>query len=134
MTIVVNGTSANGNILMDTGVGTAYLKPPPGANIGHLVKCPGSSLPECAPEGTKIEVYLPNQSNPVAFYSFIVGEGNNLMQPKNVHVTKSGAPFLNTSRHVLAGFNYIYDSTNGYVGYVWNGHSRNTGHVIPSKF
>lgn len=134
MTLVVNGTAGDGTILMDTGVGTSYLTLPFQANIGHLAHCPRSSLRECAPAGTEIQVFLPNQYNPVASYTFTVGENDNLMEPKGIHVKRSGAPFINTSRHVFQGFNYIYDNTNGYVGYIWNGWNRNnTGFVIPSN-
>jgi len=30
-------------------------------------------------------------------------------------------PFLNTSRHFLAGMNFIYDAAGGYVGFQWTG-------------
>lgn len=120
MEIIVNGSSGIGTILMDTGVATAFLSPPKNANLNHLVVCSKSSLVQCAPRGTVIEVYLPNQANRVAQYGFVVGQRDNPMHPEGVHVVKHSYVFFNTSRKVLNGFNYIYDHTNGYVGYQKN--------------
>jgi hypothetical protein len=133
MTIDANGTSGPGNILLDTGVGTAYLIPPAGADIGTLVQCPGSTSTGCAPDGDIFGVYLPSQQLPVAFYTFTVGDTSNLMQPYGVHVENVSETFFNSSRHVLGGINFIYDNTNGYAGYIWNGlSSSSVGYVIPA--
>ncbi len=134
MTLKINGIEGDGNVLMDTGVDTAYLTPPINAKMPKLIPCKRGSKAECLPDGNKIEVYLPNAINPVAYYSFIVGESNNFMQPRGVHIVrKHSTVFFNTSRHILAGMNYIYDNTNGYVGYIWNGVSRpNIGFVKPA--
>ena len=101
MTISTNGVSGSGHILMDTGVGTSYLTPPLSSILGTLITCPGSSLVQCLPNRDVIHVYLPDQTNPVAYYTFTVGKGNNLMQPNGVHVVKGSNIFLNTGRHYL---------------------------------
>lgn len=133
MTISTNGVSGNGNILMDTGVSPGYLSPPVNANLGTLVTCPDSLLVECVPDGEVIGVYLPNQANPVAFYTFTTGEAGNLMEPHGVHVVGDSDVFFNSSRHVLGGINFIYDNTDGYIGYIWNGLSgSDVGYVIPA--
>lgn len=134
MTIDANGVSGNGNILMDTGVSGSFLIPPPNANLGPLVSCSGSSGDHCVPDGKVFGVYLPDQTNPVAFYTFTVGESGNLMRPDEVHVETKKNIFFNTSRHVLGGINFIYDNSNGYIGYIWNGQSgSDVGYVIPSS-
>ena len=135
LTISVNGVSGDGHILMDTGVDTAYLSPPHEAKLGKLVECKRNSKAECLPKGSVIEVFLPNKTNPVACYTFkIEEEEDNLMQPHGVHVLKNPNVFFNSSRHVLGGMNFIYDNTNGYVGYIWNGHSgKHIGYVNPTK-
>jgi hypothetical protein len=80
-----------------------------------------------------IDVYLPDSTNPVAFYTFIVGQSGNPMEPDAVHVVPGSSVFFNTSRHVLGGFNFLYDNTNGYVGYIWNGQSPSSvGFVHPA--
>lgn len=135
MSISVNGIRGDGNILMDTGVGTAYLTPPPLAELGKLVPCPGKSRRECAKAGTVISIYLPNQEHPIAHYSFTVGEASNLMQPSGTHVVKKNDSkvFLNTSRHILEGINFFYDNANGYIGYIWNDKSSHAvGFVKPT--
>lgn len=122
MTISTNGISGNGNVLMDTGVASGFLTPPPGVNLG-----------KSAPNGTVIDVFLPNEQNPVAFYTFTVGQAGNLMEPDGVIIVGGSNVFFNTSRHVLLGIDFIYDNTNGYIGYIWNGLSgSNVGYVKPS--
>lgn len=133
MTLNANGVSGNGNVLMDTGVASGFLTPPPNANLGSRVQCPGSTLVECVSNGNEIGVYLPDETNPVAFYHFTVGESSNLMQPDGVHLLNGSKIFFNTSRHVLGGINFLYDNTNGYIGYIWNGQSSgNVGFVRPA--
>jgi len=133
MTIDANGTKGNGNVLMDTGVGDAFLTPPPGSNLGPLVTCPGTTLVQCVPPGKTIGVYLPDDTNPVAHYSYLVGDNSNPMHPDGTHVDSGSDIFFNTSRHVLGGINFIYDNTNGYIGYIWNGNSSSSvGFVTPA--
>ena len=132
MTITVNGPSAEGHLLMDTGVNVAYLSPPPGAPLGGLGECQEARTDRCAPAGTKITVAVPNAANPVASYSFTVGQDANPMQPADVVVVHDPQPFLNTSRHFLSGMNFIYDAAGGYVGFQWTGGaSGNGGFVRP---
>lgn len=135
MTIVVNGVRGDGSILMDMGVGTAYLTPPFLAGLGKLVACPGKARLECASKGTVVSVYLPSQEHPVAHYSYTVGEEGNLMKPKGTHIVKKKGSkiFLNSSRHILGGINFFYDNINGYIGYIWNSKSSSTvGYVRPT--
>ena len=118
---------------MDTGVDTGFLTPPAGSNLGTLVECPDSTLVECLPPGDVIGIYLPNETNPVAFYSFTTDLNGNPMQPDGVHNVSGSSVFFNTSRHVLGGINFLYDNTNGYIGYIWNGHSSSSiGYVHPA--
>jgi len=70
---VSNSTRGNGNILVDTGVGTAYFSPPKGPNFGQLIACKRGSKIECMSNGNAINIYLPDDKSPVASYSFIVG-------------------------------------------------------------
>lgn len=135
MTLSVNGVKGDGNSLMDTGVGIAYMTPPANANVGTLVDCPNNTLDQCAADGNVIKVYLPDDKNPVAYYKFKIGQKDNPMQPDGVDVVSNGPKvFLNTSRHFLGGINFIYDNKNGYVGYIWNGNtSSKFGYVKPTK-
>jgi hypothetical protein len=134
MTVKINGVSGNGNSVFDTGIKNALVFPPSNANLGTLVNCPGNSMPQCVGDGNVFSIYFPNEDKPVAFYTFTVGQTGNPMQPDSVQVVSRSGVFFNTSRHLLGGMNYIYDNTNGYVGYIWNGNtSSQYGYVKPSK-
>jgi hypothetical protein len=46
-------------------------------------------------------------------------------------VSRTRAPFVNTSLHFLNGFDYLYDADGGFVGFRWTGHaSRGLGKVV----
>ena len=64
---------------------------------------------------------MPNAANPVASYSFTVGQNAHPMHPPVVVVVHDPQPFLNSSRHFLSGMNFIYDAAGGYVGFQWTG-------------
>lgn len=132
MTITVNGVSADGSLLMDTGVRVSYLSPPPNAPVEPLGSCQEVNSDRCLQSGARVTVAVPNAANPIASYSYTVGQGDNPMQPGDVVVVHDPAPFLNTSRHFLAGMNLIYDETEGYVGFQWTGGaSPSSGFVRP---
>ena len=135
MTVSVNGVSGDGESIMDTGITFALLTPPNGANFGTLVPCPGTTQPNCLRDGNVIDVYFPNQYNPVAFYTFTTGQTGNPMQPDAVSTAVVHPNvFFNTSRHLLGGMNFVYDNKHGYCGYIWNGNSSSQfGYVIPTK-
>ena len=38
-------------------------------------------------------------------------------------VSRTRAPFVNTSLHFLNGFDYLYDADGGLVGFRWAGHA-----------
>jgi hypothetical protein len=123
MTVSVNGVSGTGTVLMDTGVGSAYLTPPIGSSVGPLAACQSTGLRQCAPNGTAVTLYLPDQSAPLAVYSFVVGQSGNPLRPDGVVMVNGSAVFLNTSRHFLGGLDLIYDEAVGFVGYRWTGNA-----------
>ena len=123
MTVSVNGISGTGTVLMDTGVGIAYLSPPVGSSVGPLIACPSTGLPQCAPSGTVVTLYLPDQSAPVAVYSFVVGQSDNPLRPDGVVMVNGSAVSLNTSRYFLGGLDLIYDEADGLIGYRWTGNA-----------
>ena len=132
MSLTVGGVSAGGNVLMDTGVGVAYLSPPPAAPVGALAPCAKNGRRQCLAPGTAIALSFPGASDPAAHYAFAVGEAENPMRPRDVVVVHDAGVFLNTSRHVLAGMNFIFDEAEGYVGYQWNGGAaERIGYVRP---
>lgn len=134
MTVCVNGVCGDGMSVMDTGITNSIINPPPGANLGTLVNCPDTTQPQCISDGNVISVYYPNQSNPVAYYTFTIGQTGNPMQPDSVAVQSRPTIYWNTSRHFLGGINFVYDNRNGYAGFIWNHNTSDAyGYVIPSK-
>ena len=107
----------SGTVLLDTGIFNAFLTP--GATAGQTVR-----------------VSLPGQSpQQGAFYSFIVPStpcgGSTALTPCQVLPDSvSTTPFLNTGRQFYSGFNYLFDPTNGYVGYALSDSGLATGQTI----
>jgi hypothetical protein len=57
-------------------------------------------------------------------YSFTLGEGTNAMAPTASAedpaarwADASSTPSVNTGRHVVAGYDYMYDASCGRIGY-----------------
>jgi hypothetical protein len=124
MTVSVDGVSADGTILMDTGINYMFLSPPEGTQFERGRR---------APEGSRITVFMPDQRNPQpAYYGITVGARGNPMHPERVEVVHDRGVFVNTGRMFLEGFDYLYDAAGGYVGFGWNGRlSSGYGGVTP---
>ena len=133
VTILVGGKQSSGSLLPDSGINYAYLTPPPGAAITTTkIDCKTST---CLGSNNTVQIYLPGQTAPQpAFYTFTSDGSGNALQPSSVSLNKaSTTAFLNTGREFYAGFDYVYDPINGYVGYRWNGTvSSSFGKVTPS--
>lgn len=133
MTVCINGICGDGMSIMDTGIKNAIVNPPPGANPGMLVNCPGTTTPQCFPSGDIITVYYPNQTDPVAYYTFTTGQTGNPMQPDSVAEQTRPTIFWNTGRHFIGGINFLYDNKHGLAGFIWNGNTSNEfGYVRPT--
>jgi len=132
-TLCVNGICLNGTSVMDTGITGAIITT--GANLGTLIDCSDTSeQATCVGGSNVISVYYPDIKDPVAHYSFSIGETGNPMQPAQVAVQERDGIYWNTSRHFLGGINFIYDNKHGYAGFIWNGQTNSKyGYVIPSE-
>ncbi len=99
-----SGAYVTGTILHDTGIFNAYLKP-------------------FASAGDTVNISMPGMPQQGAFYSFVVPAHGatcgtaTALTPCEVLGSTSSTPFLNTGRQFYAGFNYLFDPVNGYVGY-----------------
>ena len=118
--------SGVGHILTDSGVGEMIISPAAGSGL----------VVGAAPNpGTVITVNLGGQSGSHNYYSFTVGEniGTPQIAPTTIEVAADTGVFVNTGRLFLNGFNYLYDATNGFVGYSWtNAVSGVSGQTTPS--
>ena len=124
MTLSVDGVVGRGTMLMDTGINYMFLSPPAGSRLRRG---------ERAPDGTRIEIFLPERQRPQpAWYALRVGGRSNPLPPEKVEVVHDATVFVNTGRQFLQGFDYLYDAAGGYVGYGWNGRaSHEYGGVTP---
>jgi len=118
--------SGLGHILTDSGVGEMIISPAAGSGLVN------GATPN---PGTVITVNLGGQSGSQNYYSFTVGgnAGTPQIAPTTIEVVADTGIFVNTGRLFLNGFNYLYDPTNGFVGYSWtNAVSGVPGQTTPS--
>lgn len=101
--------AACGSILVDTGVSAMYITLPPAQAAGQT----GSLAP-----GTEVSIRVGGPEDGFQLYSFTVGDGSPLA-PDATHLRVSDArpPFVNTSFHLLNGYDMLYDADGGYVGF-----------------
>ncbi len=130
-TVSIDGVSGTGTILQDAGINYAFLTPPPGITLHDGVH---------VRENVDMSVSFPG-----GFASYGFKTTNNTADPCTsasatvtpcyvypVHVGSS-AVFLNTGREFFAGFDYLYDYDNGYVGYHWTGNVAQSGGTTGSS-
>jgi hypothetical protein len=132
--VSVNGGSFdNGTVLVDSGIKYAYLQP-----AGSVPTIPGdpsnpycdlSSSFTCTAPGQVITIALGDPSAPAVTYSVTIGTGgvpsaapNALATPAFIRQIQSNpVTYWNTSYHFYNAYNYLYDATDGLVGYVATG-------------
>jgi outer membrane autotransporter protein len=116
-----------GTILQDTGIGYMFLTPLPGS---------GMSTTQWAETGTQVDITFPGD---FASYGFSAvhykspahgkpGNCPSTLDPATTPCsvrpdTVSPGTYVNTGREFFAGFDYLYDAANGYVGYYWTGNT-----------
>ncbi len=99
---------ACGRMLMDTGSGGMFLRLP-------ATPANGPRIP--LPPGARIAVRAPGL--PDFLYAVRIGDTANPLTPKRALLTGPPNPsaFVNTSFHLLNGFDYLYDADGGFVGF-----------------
>lgn len=116
-----NGSSClKAKVLVDTGIPQSYMTVPPSTKL-TTVKAPDASEPKrqidvLAP-GNSVSVSLPETPEFIAIDAFTIG-GNTPVEPKQVipSITDKHPPFINTGRHFLRQFQFLYDARQGYLG------------------
>lgn len=101
--------AACGTLLMDTGVTTMYLTLPPAQAGGRRTLASGTRL--------AVDLGTPGDREPL--YEFRVGARGERMAPDAIvlDVNERKAPFVNTTVHFLAGYDYLYDHAGGFVAF-----------------
>jgi len=112
-----------GTMLMDTGIGDMYLNLHPGLRPPGLNQCDSGG--NCVvPDNTPVQINSgQSMVMPPMCYRFNVGAPNPAPitpEPATVHWATSSDPtmeFVNTGRHPLAWFTYLYDASCGQIGF-----------------
>ncbi len=88
---------------------------------------PGKQFPVLAPM-TTVKVSFPNARSPAASYGFAVGDENKLAPTQAIPMHRDEQPaFVNTGRHFLRGFRFLYDADGGQVGLKQSSETGSTG-------
>jgi hypothetical protein len=109
-----------GTVLVDTGIPQSYITVPTAADF-RTVEARDASEPsrqiEVLAPGTRVEVNLPGLPDPVALDRYTVGR-KTPEEPLQVIPWKSDTrpTFVNTGRHFLRKYQFLYDARNGYIG------------------
>ena len=108
--ISINNTqpAACGSMLMDTGVSAMFITLPP-SQAGDLS---GTLAP-----GTEVAIHAGGKDDGFDLYRFTV-DGESSLAPEGTHLQRSDTRvFVNTSFHLLNGFDMLFDADGGYVAF-----------------
>jgi hypothetical protein len=99
-----------GTVLVDTGIASAILGLP-------KPKRP-ASMRTSIPNGTPIRVDVGLRSGPSALsFGFTTGATAQPLTPTSIRWAGGAAPFVNTGRHPIALYDYLFDAGSGKVGF-----------------
>jgi hypothetical protein len=124
-TLMIGGSTGIGTVLNDSGVTNMYARPVTGSDLQSTGTYGVCIHGPCLEPGTTVEVAIGRPSvSPVASYAFTIGPdggpaaNSSAAAPAYVTlVAEAPTAFVNTSYHFFNEFNYVYDYTNGRVGY-----------------
>jgi hypothetical protein len=77
------------------------------------------ALRDSIPNNTAIRIGLPTLTNSAMTYTVTVGAADDPLAPQgnpSARWSESG-PFVNTGRHLLAGYDYMFDAVGGRIGF-----------------
>ena len=100
-----------GTVLVDTGIATMIVgldtaqRPP---TMQHII-----------PNGTRIRIGIPTFTDSALAYSVTTGAGDDTLAPQGKPAARWSrtGPFVNTGRHVLARYDYLFDADAGHIGF-----------------
>lgn len=100
-----------GTLLVDTGIGTMIL------GLDTAQRPP--TLHDTIPNGTRIRIGTPDFTNPALELPLTTGAPADTLAPQGnpaARWSRTG-PFVNTGRHLLAGYDYLFDADTGHIGF-----------------
>jgi hypothetical protein len=125
-TLTIDGIKGLGTVLNDSGVSYMLARPVTDSNIPSTGTYGVCIHGPCLEPGATVEVAIGYpEEPPVASYRFTIGDNggptanSSVAAPEYVTLVLPEAPtaFINTSYHFFNEFNYVYDYTDGLVGY-----------------
>jgi len=108
--ISINGVTppACGTMLVDTGVSAMFMT---------LPEAQASGAQRTLPPGTQVAIRAGEGAGAFDLYQFTMG-GDSALAPVDIHLRVApDRVFVNTSFHVLNGFDVLYDADGGYAGF-----------------
>ncbi|GLK74206.1 hypothetical protein ACFSKM_18240 [Ancylobacter dichloromethanicus] len=104
---------ACGTVLIDTGVSVMYMTVP----AAQAPSVQGTAAEGTLPPGTQVAISVGEEGSAFPLYSFAAGDGSPLA-PDAIHLrVADDRVFVNTSYHLLNGFDMLFDGEGGYVGF-----------------
>jgi hypothetical protein len=124
-TLTINGSQGSGTVLNDSGVSNMYAQPVTGSDIPSTAPYGVCLDGPCLKPGTQVKIAIGNPgASTVARYRFTIGSDggpaadSSAAAPEYVTlVAEAPTAFINTTYHFFNEFAYVYDYTNGKVGY-----------------
>jgi hypothetical protein len=108
-----NGNQTHcGTILVDTGIGTMIV------GLAPAQRPP--TMQDTIPNGTRINIGIPTFTNPALGYTVTTGATDDPLAPQGNPAARwaQNGPFVNTGRHLLAGYDYLFDADAGHIGFL----------------
>lgn len=108
--ISINGVTppACGTMLVDTGVSAMFMT---------LPEAQASGAQRTLPPGTQIAIHAGIGETGFALYQFTMG-GDSALAPADIHLRVApDRVFVNTSFHLLNGYDVLFDADAGYAGF-----------------
>jgi hypothetical protein len=100
-----------GTVLVDTGIATMIV------GLDPTQRPP--TLQNDIPNGTRIRIGIPAFGDPALAYSVTTGAADDALAPQGDPAARwsHSGPFVNTGRHLLAGYDYLFDADAGHIGF-----------------
>ena len=100
-----------GTVLVDTGIATMIVGLDPAQRP--------SRIRDTIPNGTRIRIGIPTFAVPALAYSVTTGAADDGLAPQENPAARwsQSGPFVNTGRHLLADYDYLFDAEAGHIGF-----------------
>jgi hypothetical protein len=100
-----------GTVLVDTGIATMIV------GLDPAQRPP--TMQDTIPNGTRISIGIPTFTDPALAYAVTTGSASDALAPQGTPAARwsHAGPFVNTGRHLLAGYDYLFDADAGHIGF-----------------